>query len=193
MIIEDKIKKVIRDNGYITVDGFMNIALFDKDDGYYIKKNPIGANQDFITAPEISGIFGECLAGFITIKIQENLKNSGKINLIELGAGRGTLLRDILDTISKFNDIYQRIGCYILDVNEELVEIQKKTLINHADKIKWVKNINESGDRPSIFIANEFFDALPIKQFIKLNSEIKERVIKFDASLCDPKKHRVLF
>ena len=181
MTLEEKIKSEIKENGHVSVDRFMEIALFDKDKGYYIKKNPIGVESDFITSPEISVLFGEILGLFVVNQIREKLQRFDKINLIELGAGKGTLLNDILNLLYKFPDIYQKINAYILDINEVLVEIQKQTLINHKDRIKWIGNLDEiSSPSPHIYICNEFFDALPIKQFIKSDGEIKERVIKLD-------------
>ncbi len=181
MTLEDKIKNEIRNRGHITVDNFMEIALFDKDGGYYIKKNPIGINSDFITSPEISVLFGEILGAFIVKQIQDNLQRYDRINLIELGAGKGTLLNDILNLISKFPDIYQKINCYILDINPILVENQRKILINHINIVNWINSLQEiGGPSPHIYIANEFFDALPVKQFLKTDSGIRERVVMLD-------------
>ena len=179
--LEEKIRDSIKKNGFITIDSFMSTSLFDKDDGYYIKKNPIGRTSDFITSPEISVLFGETLAAFIVKQIEDKLKNNQKINLIEIGAGKGTLLNDILNFLSKFNDIYQKINAYILEINPVLVEIQKQTLINHNDIIKWLNDLSEIDSvSPHIYICNEFFDALPVKQFVKQGDHILERVIRLD-------------
>ncbi len=178
MNAESKIKDEISKNSFITVDRFMEIALLDEAFGYYRKKNPIGKENDFITSPEISVLFGEVIGLFIVNQIREKLFRYDTINLIELGAGKGTLLNDILNSISKFSDVYQKINIKILEINDVLVEIQKDTLIKHIDKIHWIGKIENVGNNsPCVFIANEFFDALPVKQFVKQNGVIKERTI----------------
>lgn len=179
MSAEAKIREEIVKTGFITVDKFMEIALTDNEHGYYIKKNPLGAENDFITSPEISVLFGEMIGLFIVEQIRKNLSKYDKISLIEMGAGKGTLLNDVLSTIIKFSDVYQKLDIVILEINEVLVEIQKKTLKDHINTINWVKNIEDiSSISPCIFLANEFFDALPVKQFVKQNDDIKERIIR---------------
>lgn len=178
MNAENKIREEISNSGYITIDRFMDIALYDKEYGYYIHKNPIGKDSDFITAPEITSLFGESISLFFIEKIRKNLSNYQKINLIELGAGKGTLALDILNTFKQFADIYQKIGYIILDCNTKLVEIQKEKLKNHIDKVNWINNLDEIDSvSPVIFLANEFFDCLPIKQFFKQKNEFFERII----------------
>jgi cyclopropane-fatty-acyl-phospholipid synthase len=181
MNIEEKIKSEIRKSGYVTVDRFWQIALFDQEGGYYITRNPIGKDSDFITSPEISILFGEMVGIFIVNQVKEHLQKYDKINLIELGAGKGTWLNDILGLISKFPDIYQKLDVYILEINPVLVEIQKKTLNNHINRVNWVNDLGQiTSNSPHIYICNEFFDALPVKQFQKGTQGIKERVIKLD-------------
>lgn len=172
--IEAKIRQRIIKNGDLTVDEFFNFAMFDKDNGYYIKNLPIGREADFITAPEISQIFGEIIACFIHYQL--NLNNINNFQLLELGAGKGTLLKDILQTFEKFGK--QNIETYILDVNERLIEKQKEALQNY--KVSWISDIEDIPKKPTIIIANEFFDALPVKQFIKENNDMFERTIKIN-------------
>jgi cyclopropane-fatty-acyl-phospholipid synthase len=178
MSVEQIIRNIINKEGFIAIDKFMEIALYDKNFGYYINKNPIGKDSDFITAPEITSLFGETIALFFVEKIRNNLSNYQKINIIELGAGQGTLALDILNAFNKFTDIYQKIKYIILDCNIKLVEIQKEKLKNHIDKVIWINNLDEiDSPSPVIFLANEFFDCLPIKQFFKQKNEFFERII----------------
>ena len=178
MNAENKIREEISNSGYITIDRFMEIALYDKDYGYYVHKNPIGKDSDFITAPEITSLFGESISLFFIEKIRKNLLNYQKINLIELGAGKGTLALDILNIFRQFNDTYQKINYIILDCNTKLVEIQKERLKNHIDKVNWINNLDDIASvSPVIFLANEFFDCLPIKQFLKQKNGFFERII----------------
>ncbi len=182
MSLEAKIRSEIEKNGHITMRRFMEAALFDSEHGYYITKNPIGVNSDFITSPEITVLFGEMIGLFTVQQIKQNLSAYDKINLIECGAGKGTMMKDVLDCISGFNDIYQKIKVYILEINPVLVEIQKKTLSKHIDKVEWIGSFTEiSGNSPHIYISNEFFDALPVSQYVKRGGGFKERVVTLDA------------
>lgn len=178
MTAENKIRKEINEVGYITIDRYMEIALYDEQFGYYVNKNPIGKDSDFITAPEITSLFGEVIALFFVEIIHKNLSKYQKINIVELGAGKGTLALDILSIFSKFNDIYQKINYIILDCNTKLVETQKEKLKNHIDKVSWIENLDEiDSPSPILFLSNEFFDCLPIKQFFKKKNEFFERII----------------
>ena len=137
--------------------------------------NPFGAGGDFITAPNISILFSEMLAIWI-ISFWEHLKCPKKFNLIELGAGNGEMMKDIIKSFERFPLFKDSCKINILEKSLHLKKIQKTKLKNK--KIKWLKNLDELSNIPSIFIANEFFDALPIKQFIKKKNRWYERNIK---------------
>jgi len=160
----------------ISVDQFMQYALYDKHNGYYMKKTPMGAsNADFITAPELSSIFGEVIAFWVLNKIFEH---SGKVNILELGPGKGTLAADILKTIKKMiPSHFANIEYNLLEISPTLKQVQKQTL-NEFNNVKWVDSIKDlrSGDL-TIVLANEFFDALPAKQYVKQNNKYFERLI----------------
>ena len=160
----------------ISLDKFINKALYNKNFGYYMKKNPFGNEGDFITAPNISLLFSEMIAIW-TIAFWKNLKCPKKINIIELGAGNGEMIYRMLSSFKKFPSFKKACKVFILEKSPYLKKIQKKKLINF--KINWLNNINNINDGPKIFIANEFFDALPIKQFIKKKNKWYERNIKF--------------
>jgi NADH dehydrogenase [ubiquinone] 1 alpha subcomplex assembly factor 7 len=183
MNLEEKIKTLIRQSGYMVLDDFMRIALQDDKQGYYKSSSAIGANADFTTAPEISQLFGETIAAFIAHQIQVNYKNGQNIQLLELGAGRGTLMNDILTTFDKLavTKKYQ-ISVNIFDSNRNLIKKQKQTLDHHIKSynIEWIDSFNQLKHFPVIIIANEFFDALPIKQFIFSENQWQEKVIKLD-------------
>ncbi len=179
--LREKIINIVKNQGFISLDEYIKFCLYNEDESYYRAKNVIGKNGDFITAPEISQIFGEIIAIFIIHKIQAITKNYYKINLIEMGGGNGTLADDILRTIKKFPEIYQKVNYNILDISEFLISKQKAKLRNYHEKINWIKNLSEiKNDGIAIIIANEFFDALPIKQFIYNDFRWFERVIKFN-------------
>ena len=165
----------ISNNKHIPFDKFINIALYHKKTGYYMKKNPFGKDGDFITAPNISILFSEMLAIWC-IAFWEHLGYPKKINIIELGAGNGEMMYQMIKVFERFNKFRESSNYFILEKSQFLKKIQKKKLNSH--KITWLNSINKLKNGPNIFLANEFFDALPIKQFIKKNNKWYEKSIK---------------
>jgi len=163
-------------NKILTLDKFVDRALYNKKFGFYMKKNPFGEKGDFITSPNISILFSEMIAVWI-ISFWENLYCPKNFNLIELGAGNGEMMKQIINTFEKFPSFKKCCKINILEKSIYLKKIQKQKLKNK--NIKWLKNLSEVSNIPSIFIGNEFFDALPIKQFIKKNNEWYEKYVKF--------------
>jgi len=159
----------------LSMDKFIHQALYDKKFGYYMKKNPFGQNGDYITSPNISVLFSEMISIWI-ILFWENLKCPKRINLIELGSGNGEMIKQIIKTFKKFPIFKKCCKINILEKSPYLKKIQKKKLKNN--KIKWLKNLSSISNHPSIFIANEFFDAMPIKQFFKKKNKWFERYVK---------------
>ena len=165
----------ISNNKHIPFDKFIDIALYHKKTGYYMKKNPFGKDGDFITAPNISILFSEMLAIWC-IAFWEHLGCPKKINIIELGAGNGEMMCQMIKVFERFNKFRESSNYFILEKSQFLKKIQKKKLNSH--KITWLNSINKLKNGPNIFLANEFFDALPIKQFIKKNNKWYEKSIK---------------
>ena len=124
------------------------------------------------------------------ISFWKNLGCPKKFNLIELGAGNGEMMRVLLDTFNKFPKFKNTCNINIHEKSELLRKIQKETLKDK--KIKWLKNLSELNTFPAIFIANEFFDALPIKQFIKKENKWHERYVKL-TKVEKPKYHDIPF
>ena len=160
----------------LPIDKYVNEALYNKKFGYYMKKNPFGKKGDFITAPNISILFSEMIAIWI-ISFWENLKCPKKINLIELGAGNGSMLKEFINTFEKFPHIKKSCKIFIYEKSIYLKNLQKKNL--KKKNITWLKDLNKLPKNTNIFIGNEFFDALPIKQFIKKNNKWYERNVEF--------------
>jgi SAM-dependent MidA family methyltransferase len=161
-------------------------SLFDDKKGYYKTKNPIGKNADFITAPEISQIFGELVAVYL-LHVASNSKN--KISLVEMGAGKGTWFKDILQSINKLAqknnpqalDFLSKAQFHIIEINPVLQKIQQQNLQNFT--IKWHKNFadfltHKNGE--IFFISNELFDCFAIDQYVKTTEGWCERLVKFD-------------
>ncbi|SVA73376.1 uncharacterized protein METZ01_LOCUS126230 [marine metagenome] len=140
-----------------------------------MKKNPFGKDGDFITAPNISILFSEMLAIWC-IAFWEHLGYPKKINIIELGAGNGEMMYQMIKVFERFNKFRESSNYFILEKSQFLKKIQKKKLNSH--KITWLNSINKLKNGPNIFLANEFFDALPIKQFIKKKNKWYEKSIK---------------
>ena len=161
-ICRNKLLNYISENGYIRFDQYMDLALYDKDVGYYMNNDPIGINGSFTTAPEISALFGLTLATWILYQ-WEKLDYPENLNLIELGAGHGTLMKDILHATCKIEKFYKNLNINIVEISPVLINIQKNNLKDY--NINWHKKIPTEFDGPVIFIANEFFDALPMRQF----------------------------
>ena len=160
----------------VTLDKFIEESLYNKKHGYYMKKDPFGKSGDFITAPNISILFSEMIAIWI-ISFWEKLDYPKKFNLIELGAGNGEMMRILVHTFNKFPKFKSSCKINILEKSQFLRRIQKTNIKD--TKIKWLNNLNELNNYPCIFIANEFFDALPIKQFLKKEKKWYERHVKF--------------
>ena len=160
----------------LSLDKYINEALYNKKFGYYMKKNPFGKKGDFITSPNISVLFSEMIAIWI-ISFWKSLKCPKKFNLIELGAGNGAMMKEVVNTFKKFPNIKNSCKIYIYEKSIYLKNIQKKNL--KEENIVWLKDLNKLPKNPNIFIANEFFDALPIKQFIKKKNKWYERNVEF--------------
>ena len=159
-----KIINILKEKKSIPLDKFINISLYDKKFGYYMTKNPFGKDGDFITAPLISNLFGEMLAVWC-VAFWEHVEKPKKILLVELGPGDGTLCKDLLKTFKQFKNFYNSLEINLLEISDKLKTIQKVKINNK--KVKWIKNIKEINRGPIIFIGNEFFDSLPIKQIYK--------------------------
>jgi NADH dehydrogenase [ubiquinone] 1 alpha subcomplex assembly factor 7 len=166
----------INKKNLLTIDKYVEEALYNKKFGYYMSQDPFGKKGDFITGPNISVLFSEMIAIWI-ISFWENLKHPKEFNLIELGAGNGEMMKILIKTFKQFPAFKKACKINILEKSTFLKGLQKK---NIKDKnIKWLKDITYLNNLPCIFIANEFFDALPIKQFIKKKDEWYERYVEF--------------
>ena len=148
----------------LPLDKFIDLSLYNKKFGYYMKKNPFGKKGDFITAPNISRLFSEMIAIWI-IKFWQSLGSPKKFNLIELGAGNGEMMKIIIESFQNFPSFLECCNFVIFEKSPTLIKIQKKKL--GKKKIVWISEIKKVKKNPAIFIGNEFFDAIPIKQFKK--------------------------
>ena len=158
----------------LSLDQFIDWALYDKNSGYYMKQNPFGKEGDFITAPNITRLFSEIITIWL-ITFLKSLGSPKKFNLIELGAGNGEMIKVICETLKNFPEHFSSCNFMIHEKSRYLIEHQKKNLKN--EKITWIQNLGENYTVPTIFLANEFFDALPIKQFFKRQDDWYEKFV----------------
>lgn len=154
----------IKEHGPMTIDDYITRCMFDPVHGYYTTQTIFGRDGDFITAPEISQLFGECLAVWVLDQWQQ-IGAPDHIRLIELGPGKGTLMFDLLSLIVRAA-IPVDIEVICVEPSDRLREIQAQKLKNF--NCQWVTTIHEitASHQPTLLIANEVFDVLPIKQFI---------------------------
>ncbi len=164
---------ILKKDSTIPLDKFIDKVLYDKNKGYYMNSNPIGAGGDFITSPNISIMFSEMIAVWL-ISFWEKIGCPKNINIVELGAGNGEMMYQILNTFKKFKNCKKSSNFFIFEKSRYLKKIQKRKL--KFENIKWVNNLKFS-KFPTIFIANEFFDALPIKQFVNKKNTWYEKYI----------------
>lgn len=169
---------LIKINGAISISQFMNEALFHPEFGYYTTKNPFGKDGDFITAPEISQVFGELIGAYF-IGIWQNNYNGGRINLVEMGAGCGTLMRDLLSFARKIPHFLESTNISIIEISPKLQELQKQNL--QGFDIDWYYNFSDfyqqNNSAPIFFVANELFDCFAIDQFVKTENGWSEKLI----------------
>ena len=164
----------------IPIDKFIENALYDKSYGYYSKKVSFGKYGDFVTAPEISFLFSEMLALWV-VALWKHLKKPRKFNIVELGPGSGRMNSTLIKVFKKFPEFFNSTNIFLYEKSESLKKLQKKNLFD--ENVKWIKNFNSITSGPVIFLGNEFFDAIPIKQYKKFNNVLYEKYVKLENNL----------
>ncbi len=167
-----KINKIFSKRKVVPLDLYLEKVLYDKEIGYYQKKNPFGVKGDFITAPNISNIFSEMIAIWL-VSFWENLKKPNYINFVELGPGNGDFCLILIKALKNFPKVLRSINIILYEKSDKLKKIQKKRIV--SDRVTWVNNLKKIRKGPVIFFGNKFLDALPIKQFKKINGSIFEK------------------
>lgn len=172
--LESLIREMIVADGPMRLDRYMGICLGHPQHGYYITRDPLGERGDFITAPEVSQTFGE-LIGLWCIAAWSVMGEPASFNLVELGPGRGTLMRDIVRTARRVAPGFAAAASVrMVETSPVLREKQVAALSGQAT---WHDHIEDIAQGPSILVANEFFDAIPIRQYEKRQGRWYERVI----------------
>jgi NADH dehydrogenase [ubiquinone] 1 alpha subcomplex assembly factor 7 len=165
--------EMIAADGPMALDRYMAICLGHPVHGYYMKRDPFGERGDFITAPEISQIFGE-LIGVWCAAAWDAMGRPSQFNLVELGPGRGTLMADILKAAKVMPGFRQAARIHLVEMSPTLRKLQKEKL--GAD-VTWHNSLDSIPEGPMLLVANEFFDAIPIRQFEKREGKWFERCI----------------
>jgi len=164
----------IAQNGPISVADYMTECLLHPVHGYYTTRDPLGAQGDFVTAPEISQMFGE-LVGLSLAQSWLDQGHPDHFVLAELGPGRGTLMADILRATRSVPGFHDAAEIVLLEVSPALRDVQAQTLQGHSPR--WIDLITALPEAPLFLVANEFFDALPIRQFLRDGDGWRERLI----------------
>jgi NADH dehydrogenase [ubiquinone] 1 alpha subcomplex assembly factor 7 len=173
-----ELREIIAQEGPISLERYMSLAVFHPRYGYYTTHEPFGTNGDFVTAPEISQMFGE-LIGLWAAEVWRLSRAAGPMRLVELGPGRGTLMTDALR--AKRSVPALGVEVHLVEISGRLSEVQRGTLAKSDCPIYWHASIEELPAGPAIFVANEFFDALPVQHFVRTEKAWCERVVGVDA------------
>lgn len=175
-----KLKERIRRDGPIPVDAFMRACLTDPEHGYYVRQPAIGREGDFITAPEISQVFGE-LIGLWSAVVWLQMGSPGRVSLVELGPGRGTLMADAVRAARLVSPFRDALSLHLVEVSEPLRARQRAALAGSGVEATWHADVKSLPPGPAIVIANEFLDALPVSQVVLERGAWRERVVTLGA------------
>lgn len=174
----DLIKDQIRALGPMTLADYMALALSHPTLGYYMRKDPLGTQGDFTTAPEISQIFGELIG--LWLAQQWRTMGSPPAALVELGPGRGTLMADMLRATQSISGFHDAVSVHLVETSPALRQKQWHALAGKHPSIEWHPAFSDMPEGPMLLVANEFFDALPIRQFTRSGSTWQERFVALD-------------
>lgn len=173
-----EIRRRIQAKGPLPLAEYMELALAHPRFGYYMRQDPFGESGDFITAPEISQIFGELLGLWCAERWAA--LGSGPCALVELGPGRGTLMEDVLRATRHVPDFHESITMHMVELSPALSQLQFNRLNDKHPRIEWLRSVEELPEKPLLILANEFFDALPIRQYVRGADGLHERLVDWD-------------
>ena len=174
-----RIARRIARHGPITVADYMAQALTDPESGYYMQGDPFGPRGDFVTAPEVSQMFGE-LIGLWCVDSWQRMGAPAEFLLVELGPGRGTLMADALRATRLMPAFLDAAEVHLVEASPSLRARQAETL--GSARASWNDSLSELPEAPLLVIANEFFDALPVRQFERRAEGWCERLVVLDSA-----------
>ncbi|KAH9114574.1 hypothetical protein AeMF1_011344 [Aphanomyces euteiches] len=186
------LRSLIALRGPLTVAEFMRHALSHPLYGYYMKRDVFGSKGDFTTAPEISQMFGE-LVSIWCIATWQQMGSPSHVKIVEMGPGRGSLMEDFIRTAKQFPAFYGSLEFHLVEISPALREIQQNKLMavesdgkwqlpQNGPSIYWHEEIAQVPDGPTLFIAQELFDALPVHQFEYTENGWCERLVDINES-----------
>lgn len=178
--LKTRILEDIALTGPMPLSRYMNLCLGDPVAGYYMTRDPFGNAGDFTTAPEISQMFGE-LIGIWLISAWKALGSPSSTRLVELGPGRGTLMSDCLRSLALAPELMRGLEIDMVDMSPTLIAEQQKTLSNAPCPVHWHSAL-PSSKCPTLLVANEFFDALPVHILVKTETGVAERHVTASAN-----------
>jgi len=160
--------------GPMRLDEYMALCLGHLGHGYYATRDPFGAGGDFVTAPEVSQMFGELIGAWVAA-VWDEAGRPDPFVLAELGPGRGTLMRDALRAAAGMPGFRAAARVWLVETSPVLRARQAEALAEHAPA--WAGSPAALPEGPAIVVANEFFDALPVRQFQRLDAFWRERLV----------------
>jgi len=174
--LQQEIRRLIGVAGPMPVAEYMRLCLTHPQYGYYINRDPLGADGDFITSPEISQMFGE-LIGLWMAAVWRQMGEPENVRIVELGPGRGTLMHDALRAAKVLDGFRNAIVVHLVEISPALRQIQERRLEKLEVPLLWHAALNEVPGGACIVVANEFIDALPVHQAVKQDDGWHERVV----------------
>src|SRR5271156_2509760 len=192
--LESEIRRLIGAAGPMLLSEYMRLCLTHPQYGYYINRDPFGAGGDFITSPEISQMFGE-LIGLWMAAVWQRMDAPENIRVVELGPGRGTLILDALRAARVVKGFREAIVLHLVEISPALQKLQQQRLEGLDVPALWHETLEDVPAGPSLIIANEFIDALPVHQAVKQADGWRERVVDIgaDGNLCFGLARETLF
>ncbi len=172
-----RIAQRIRTEGPLSLAAYMAMALYDPRCGYYATRDPLGESGDYVTAPELSQIFGE-LIGLWCADLWQRSGGPSPLVLAELGPGRGLLASDLLRAAACVPEFRRAIRLYLIEASPRL-RAEQKTRLAFAEPV-WVEQVDALPPGPMLLVANEFLDALPVRQFVRGKALWSERLVGID-------------
>ena len=174
--LAERIAREIGERGPMPVSRYMALCLGDAEEGYYRRRMALGAEGDFVTAPEISQIFGEIL-GLWCAAVWQSMGQPAPVQLIELGPGRGTLMDDALRALRLVPEFLEVATVTLIEMSPVLRTAQQQLLAGRHPRITWAERLEEAPAGPTILLANEFLDALPVRQLVRTAEGWRERMV----------------
>lgn len=181
MSLKRELVAMIAAEGPIGVDRYMDLCLGHARHGYYMRHDPFGRAGDFTTAPEVSQMFGE-LIGVWCAAAWQAMDSPGPFHLVELGPGRGTLMADLLRAARVVPAFVKAARVALVETSPVLRQSQEKALSGSGAPVQWHSGLDDVPPGPTILVANEFLDALGVKQLVRTDSGWHERLVGLDAS-----------